>query len=125
MLLGCIYSTKAQTYFSCTHRSTYSINKALDGVSLINEFDENSLFEMNSRRTMIEHTCPNIQSAYYIQQESYDEEDEAYTFKVVSDASNEYIFIISFIDMNIKILGTDNDGDNFLVVFTIKKIWTN
>ena len=118
----CVHS---QVFFSCTHRDFYNWDNNTESFVFVEDagYDENSLFELNKAETMFTHTTPTLQSAYYIREKEYDEELEVYTFEVKSDVGNNYTYFFDLKNEQIRIL-IDDEEETILVVFTVKKIWT-
>ena len=89
----------------------------------MNGYDENSMFKINAKLTMFEHTTPTMSSSYYVSDSNYDEDEKTLTMDVVSDVGNNYHYIFDMGDDRIRVL-FENDGVVHLIIFTVKKYWT-
>lgn len=121
----CLFSnmSQAQIYASCTHRDYYKYNEATEDFEYMNGYDENSMFKINAKLTMFEHTTPDMSSSYYVSESEYDENEKTLTMDVVSDVGNNYRYIFDMDDNKIRVL-FKRDGVVQLLVFTVKKFWT-
>lgn len=121
----CLFSnmSQAQIYASCTHRDYYKYNEATEDFEYMNGYDENSMFKINAQLTMFEHTTPDMSSSYYVSESEYDENEKTLTMDVVSDVGNNYRYIFDMDDNKIRVL-FKRDGVVQLLVFTVKKFWT-
>lgn len=114
---------QAQFYFSCTHREYYVYDVETEDFTYLNGYDENSMFKLNENLTMFEHTTPDISSTYYVSKSEYDEEEGTLSLDVVSDVGNKYFYTFDVDREKIRVLYTRDDSI-YLLVFTIKKYWT-
>ena len=81
------------------------------------------MFKVNAKLTMFEHTTPTISSTYYASSSNFDEEEQTLTMNVVSDVGNNYLYIFDFKNDVVRVL-SEQDGDVYMIVFTVKKFWT-
>lgn len=117
------FTAKAQVSFSCYHREYCDWNDELNAFeSDCVGYDEASLFEMNESETMFTHTTESIKSTYYVKEKEYDEENEVWTYDVVSDAGNKYYYIFDPKNKEIRVL-SENDDYNTLIRFSVKAIF--
>lgn len=125
LLFFCLITefSRAQIYASCTHRDYYKYNEVTEELEYLNGYDENSMFKLNAKMTMFEHTTPEMSSSYYVSDSEYDENEKSLTMNVVSDVGNIYLYIFDMDDNKIKVLFKREDVMQVLV-FTVKKFWT-
>ena len=117
------FTAKAQVSFSCYHREYCDWNDELNAFeSDCVGYDEASLFEMNESETMFTHTTESIKSTYYVKEKENDEENEVWTYDVVSDAGNKYYYIFDPKNKEIRVL-SENDDYNTLIRFSVKAIF--
>ena len=121
----CLFTNtvQAQIYESCTHRDYYKYNDATEELEYLNGYDENSMFKINAKLTMFEHTTPGMSSSYYVSESDYDEDEKTLTLDVVSAVGNNYRCIFDMDENKIKFL-FKRDGVVQLLIFTVKKFWT-
>ena len=110
--------SQAQIYASCTHRDYYKYNETTEELEYLN-----SMFKVNAKLTMFEHTTPDMSSSYYVSESGYDEDEKTLTMDVVSDVGNNYRYIFDMDDNKIRVL-FKRDGVVQLLIFTVKKFWT-
>ena len=115
---------QAQIYATCTHRDYYKWNDSTKEFEYLNGYDENSMFKINNKLSMFEHTTPDMSSSYYISESEYNEEDEILTLVVVSDVGNNYIYVFDISNNTIKVI-FQQDEVMQLLVFTVKKFWSD
>lgn len=89
----------------------------------LNGYDENSMFKINKKLTMFEHTTPDMSSSYYISESEYNEEEEILSLVVVSDVGNDYIYVFDISNDTIKVIFKQDEVLQ-LLVFTVKKFWS-
>ena len=116
-------AVRSQIYVSCTHRDYYKYNQVTEEFEYQHGYDENSLYKINSQWTMFEHTTPSISSSYYVSSSEYDEEENLLVMNVVSDVGNKYLYSFDMGEKKVRIL-FNNDEELQLIVFTVKKFWT-
>jgi len=126
LLLACSL-TKAQTYVSTSNKQTcywVTSSKLFDKCGTNDEFS--SMFVINADQTIITHTTNDIKSSYYVNSKDYMTECNCYTYSVTSDVGNKYTFFMDFDKNAVKILssGHTDESDDYLILFTIKKHWT-
>lgn len=113
----------AQMNISTNLREDYTWDEETEEWELISSDEEElTFFKFNKELTMFKHTTPSITSAYIINSYEYDEENDQYTFEVMSDVGNEYTMILDEKNENIRFIGESEDG-TFCVRHTIKKLW--
>lgn len=56
----CTNTAQAQIYASCTHRDYYMYDKNTEEFEYITGYDESSMFKINTKLTMFEHTTPDM-----------------------------------------------------------------
>ena len=111
----------AQVSFSCNYRQTCQVGEDLEvDEDLCSGYEDNSLFVINEQETMFTHTTSTIKSAYYINVSSYDEENETWTFQVVSDVGNKYTYIFKPDEKEIVAIPEDL---SFFIIFKVKAIF--
>lgn len=113
----------AQIYASCTHRDVYKYNESSDDFEYVFGYDENSMFKINEKYTMFEHTTPDMSSSYYVSENEYDEKTKTLSMDVTSDVGNKYYFVFDIDDNEIRVLFT-RDGVLQLLVYKVKLFWT-
>lgn len=116
------FLAQAQTSFSCGTRTTCLLDKN-DDIKNCSEKDESSLFVFNDNVTMITHTTESNKTVYYIKESEHDEEDNSFTFEVVSENGNDYVFFVFPNDEQIAVYFVDDEGDKYVVLFEIKAIF--
>lgn len=121
----CLFTNtvQAQIYASCTHRDYYIYNDVTEELEYQNGYDENSMFKINAKLTMFEHTTPDMSSSYYVSDSEYNEDEKTLSMDVVSDVGNNYHYIFDMDDNKIRVL-FKRDGVVQLLIFTVKKFWT-
>lgn len=116
----------AQMHISTNLRQDYSWSESQDKWVLTSEDDQSStLFDFNKDLTMFTHTTATITSTYYIKSSTKNTDNNTWEFDVVSDVGNKYHVILDPDNNNIRFIGTDSNGDTYLVRHTIKQIWTD
>ena len=114
---------KAQLSFSCYYREVCAWNEAEGHYEdECTGHDEASLFVMNEEETMFTHTTPSMKTTYYVQESEYDEENEVWTYDVISDVGNKYFFIFDPYANEIRVLA-DADDYETMTRFLIKAIF--
>ena len=83
-----------------------------------------TFFVIDEDFTMFTHITPNLESAYLIRSQEYDEVNNQYSFDVVSDVGNEYLMVLDVIDENIRIL-YESGEETLLIQHEIKRIWVD
>jgi len=98
----------AQSFFS-SYKETYTFWDEKKG-EFIQYAEEtvSSMFELNDEETMFTHTTPDMTSTYYIKGREFDDEKEVWTYKVLSDVGNKYIYIFDPKHNQIRALMTVN-----------------
>lgn len=123
LFLGCSFialsNLKAQSSFSCVEREYCYWNDTIKDFDNCSGYEDNSLFVMNASETMFTHTTESLKSSYYVQSKEYDEKNDVYRYKVVSDVGNEYIYIFDPKNKQIRALFV-KDGETILLTFTVK-----
>ena len=123
VLMATTFTVKAQVSFSCYHREYCSWIDALeDFESDCSGYDEASLFVMNEDETMFTHTTETMKSTYYVKDKDYDENNDVWTYNVVSDAGNKYYYIFDPKNKEIRVL-SEADDYNTLIRFYVKAIF--
>lgn len=113
------FNVQSQISFSCTHRETCYWNESTKNFEECFKEAESSLFEFNKAETMFIHTTPNIESTYYIKSKEYDKMINVWTYTVVSDVGNTYLYFIDPDHNQIRAL----TSKNMLVVFYVKSMF--
>jgi hypothetical protein len=124
----------AQTFFS-SYKETYTFwdEKKSEFVQYSEE-NVNSMFELNDTETMFTHTTPSMSSTYYIKGREFDYEKEVWTYKVLSDVGNKYIYVFDPKHNQIRAVMTINSDEVaagkekaviVMVVYHLKSIFTN
>ena len=116
-------NTQAQIYATCTHRDYYKWNDTTKEFEYLNGYDENSMFKINKKLTMFEHTTPDMSSSYYISESEYNEEEEILSLVVVSDVGNDYIYVFDISNDTIRVIFKQDEVLQ-LLVFNVKKFWS-
>lgn len=121
----CLFANvlQAQIYASCTHRTILKYDTDEEEFEYQSGYDENSMFKINAKLTMFEHTTPTISSTYYVSSSNYDENEQTLTMNVVSDVGNNYMYVFDIKNDVVRVL-SEQDGNVYMIVFTVKKFWT-
>jgi len=110
-------------WVSCTEFSLYKIITDENGEvtpEIVGSQPDISTFIINENETMITHRTNDMQSSYYVQSSSFDEEKSQFTAGVVSDVGNDYFFTFNFETSLVSVFGKGNDGKMFMTVYTVK-----
>lgn len=121
----CLFSNtiQAQIYASCTHRTIHKYDTDEGGFVYQSGYDENSMFKINAKLTMFDHTTPTISSTYYASSSNYDEDEQTLTMNVVSDVGNNYLYVFDIKNDVVRVLSEQDEGV-YMIVFTVKRFWT-
>lgn len=121
----CLFSNtiQAQIYASCTHRTILKYDTDEGGFVYQSGYDENSMFKINAKLTMFDHTTPTISSTYYASSSNYDEDEQTLTMNVVSDVGNNYLYVFDIKNDVVRVLSEQDEGV-YMIVFTVKRFWT-
>lgn len=103
-LCQCTNTAQAQIYASFTHRDYYMYDKNTEEFEYITGYDESSMFKINTKLTMFEHTTPDMTSSYFVSESEFDEEGNTLTMYVTSDVGNEYLYVFDLEDSEIIVL---------------------
>ena len=122
LFLFALNGSYAQTSFSCYYREYCHWNESEEEFDDCEGYDESSLFEMNKDETMIIHTIENMKSTYYVKDREYLETKKVWTYGVVSDVGNEYLYVFDPKNKEIRCLFKKN-GKAILLRFYIKAVF--
>ncbi len=125
LLLAVAMIADAQIYVSCTARRIFQYNKETDSFDFLYKYEENSLFELYKDLMMFKHTTPTITSSYYIQESSFDEDNGMLMCMVKSDVGNDYFYNFEFENEEVMVIYTNDDDELVMIIFTVKKMWTD
>lgn len=120
----CTNTAQTQIYASCTHRDYYMYDKNTEEFEYITGYDESSMFKINTKLTMFEHTTPDMTSSYFVSESEFNEEGNTLTMYVTSDVGNEYLYVFDLEDNEIIVL-FKSDETPALLKFSVKKYWTD
>ena len=113
----------SQTSFSCDLKEFCDWNEDNNTWERdCNPFEDHSLFVMNKDETMFIHTTSTMKSTYYVK-EKLSEEDNQFSYNVVSDVGNEYFYIFDVKNEEVKALTEDENGNAILVRWYVKSIF--
>ena len=115
-------SIKAQISFSCYYREYCKWNQYYEKYEDCSGFEESSLFVMNKAETMFTHTIETMKSTYYVNEKNYDDENEVWTYFVISDTGNKYFYVFDPKNNEIRAV-FKRDEETILVRFYIKAIF--
>lgn len=116
-------SVHAQLYASCTNRTIFKYDKIEKEYEYQYGYEENSMFKVNKKMSMFEHTTSDMSSTYYVSSSRYDEDEQTLTMDVVSDVGNKYQYEFD-VKNDLISVQYDRDGESYLIIFTVKKFWT-
>jgi len=124
-LLTNLFAIQAQNVFFTTNYTEYAPwdEEAQDFVDF-NGQDQETTFELFEDLSQFIHTTETMQSTYTVNENNYDENTETYEFDVTSDVGNNYQFIIDLNDKKLKVIGIDDDGSAYMVLFHVSDSWT-
>lgn len=121
-ILSSLASLNAQISFSCTYRQYCEWNDSAEKFDNCEGYAESSLFVMNEDETMFTHTIETMKSTYYISSKEYKADTEVWTYDVISDVGNSYIYIFDPKNKEIRVLFI-YEGKAMLLGFTVKSIF--
>ena len=110
---------EAQVSFSCNYRQDCTWNTANESFDICEGGPEYSLFTFNDLETVIVHTTPLGESAYFILNKYAKEEKKLYFYNLVSDTGNNYLLVLDPKHTEIRVLHKI-DKEFYLTKFTIK-----
>lgn len=112
-------------YFSTDHFKVCTWNSYAEKFDDCTEKEESTLFTLNAEQTMFQHTTPTMKSSYFVSSHEYDEKTELWTYKVKSDAGNEYLFLIDLKNDALNIMGKTTGGKSqtYLITHHLKNTW--
>jgi hypothetical protein len=113
----------SQVYFSCDYREECDWNNDKEKFENCEKWEDFSMFRLNADASMFTHTTEKLKSVYYVESNAYDEENDVYTYDVISDVGNKYFWIIDLNNSEIRLLPTDKDVI-YMVRFYVKRSWT-
>ncbi len=123
ILSVCLFSTsKSQISISCDYQSYCQWNENLKKFQNCNGYDASSMFSFNEKETMFTHTTSEMTSTYYITKSSYNEELDIFTYDVVSDVGNDYVYVVDMKNKEIRAL-FHTEGKTYMVIFVIKSMF--
>ena len=99
-------------------------DKNTEEFEYITGYDESSMFKINTKLTMFEHTTPDMTSSYFVSESEFNEEGNTLTMYVTSDVGNEYLYVFDLEDNEIIVL-FKSDETPALLKFSVKKYWTD
>ncbi|MGB1247397.1 MAG: hypothetical protein ACPG4Z_00820 [Chitinophagales bacterium] len=117
------FTADAQISFSCEYREYCYWNDRTEEFEDCEGYEESSLFVMNEDETMFTHTIESMKSAYYVSESEWDEETNIFTYTVISDVGNDYIYMFSPDDYEIGALFYDDYDNLVLLTFYVKSIF--
>ncbi len=115
-------SSFSQTSFSCYYREYCYWNENTEEFENCEGYEEASLFVINESETMFTHTIESMKSTYYVNDSEYDSENDVFTYDVVSDVGNEYLYIFDPSNKEVRAVFVQ-DGATVLVRFYVKAIF--
>ena len=83
---------------------------------------DKTYFEFKDNFTFLTHKTQSITSIYKISLQSYNEKQNYYNFKAVSDAGNEYNMIVDYVNRRIRFIYKDSKENMRLVQHHIKEL---
>jgi hypothetical protein len=113
---------QSQVSFSCTYQQVCFWNENTEEYEDCQGKKENSLFKMNADETMFTHTTEEMQSTYYVNSSEYNSINDVYTYRVTSDAGNDYYYIFDIKNKEIRIV-LKQEERTLLLTFTVKAIF--
>ncbi len=84
-----------------------------------------SMFIILEGGNMVRHIAKSMVSMYYLNNAVYDEETKTVTADAISDAGNNYTFGFSAGTKKVIILGTDEEGSKYMLIFFAKSVTTS
>ena len=90
---------------------------------IVSEDNETTYFDVNRDWTKIKHTTPKMKSFYEIKSITKNEEKKRWDGDVISDAGNQYQFILDPKNNNVCFIFS-KEGSVNLTLYTIKEILT-
>ena len=118
-------SSSASTFFSIDgldYCEYDSVNKNFNNCTP--RPGEASLFELNAGKTMFTHTTSNMTSHYYVQSSKFDTQYNLYTYEVVSDVGNKYVFYIPPGGTGNLSIFKDQGNKSYMIRHHIRRSWT-
>jgi len=103
----CEYDSVNKTFNNCTSRA-----------------GEASLFELNAGKTMFTHTTPSMTSHYYVQTKKFDSQYNLYTYDVVSDVGNKYVFYVPLNGTGNFSIFKEQGNKSYMIKHHIRRSWT-
>jgi len=85
---------------------------------------EASLFELNAGKTMFTHTTSSMTSHYYVQSKKFDSQYNLYTYDVVSDVGNKYVFYIPLNGTGNLSIFKEQGNKSYMIKHHIRRTWT-
>jgi len=85
---------------------------------------EASLFELNAGKTMFTHTTSSMTSHYYVQSKRLDTQYNLYTYEVVSDVGNRYIFYVPSTNTGNLSIFKEAGNKSYMIKHHIRRSWT-
>lgn len=122
LILATVWTLSAQTSYSCHYREYCDWDEEEGEFVDCSGYDEPSLFVMNSDKTMFTHTIESMKSTYYVKKKEYSEENDVWTYEVISDVGNEYYYVYDDKNKEIRVL-YEKDGQTRLIRFYVKAIF--
>lgn len=113
---------RAQVSYSCYYREYCKYNSNTEKYDICEGYEEPSLFVINKDQTMFTHTIETMKSTYYVNEKSFDSENNLLLLSVVSDVGNRYIYVFDPSNKEIRILYI-KDGQKMLIRFYVKAIF--
>jgi hypothetical protein len=122
IILGFQNST-AQTKISTDERMDGVWSNSKEKWEIVDQkSDDKTYFEFKDNFTFLTHKTQSITSIYKISLQSYNDKQNYYNFKAVSDAGNEYNMIVDYVNRRIRFIYKDNKENMRLVQHHIKAL---
>jgi hypothetical protein len=118
-------SADASTFFSiegldfCEYDS---VNKNFNNCT--SRQGEASLFELNAGKTMFTHTTSSMTSHYYVQTKKFDSQYNLWTYDVVSDVGNKYVFYLPLNGTGNLSIFKEAGNKSYMIKHHIRRSWT-
>ena len=124
---GCQFAF-SQMHISTTVRRDFTWDEYKKAWTLTNTDEAySSFFDFNKDMTMFTHTTSTIKSSYVIKSQNHEKDSEKWEYDIVSDVGNEYYMVIDISkdSKTIGFVGTEKNGNKFLVLHGIKALWSD
>jgi len=126
------FVAQSQSYFSIENRTFTYWDTAKEEFVEYDSDTQKSLFKLNDNETLFEHTTEDISSVYYINNTEFDKEKYVWSYDVISDTGNKYLFVFDPINKQIRslmsVIDKDKNGQDItiliMIVYHIKNAFT-